>query len=219
MEFPHVVLEPWRRLSCLAWSPSVQLVRLPLAVVCWQYTSGIVLKDCIVCLEEFTWYPWSLLFCGAQTAQRSEVAAAFSFGSCSSCPAPGRKYHHFAARYPLSQSHCCAVVLSYIHREVKKPATSYFYINLLDFLEFVGWFSLQMLVEPGRISWRFFPNVHRLCWPPEVQLLSNLSHRCTGQPSVQLTGRSVFTSSVRFIKGRMYINSSFSRYFLWFNSS
>lgn len=41
----------------------------------------------------------------------------------------------------------------------------------------------------------------------------------TGQPSVQLAGRSVFTRSVRFSKGRMYINSSFSRYLLCLSSS
>lgn len=95
-------LEPWSALSCLTHSLSVQLVRLPLARVCRQHTGGIVLKNCIVCLGNFTWHPCNLLFYSAQTVQRSGVAAVFLSGSCCSCPA--LKYHPFPAQYLFSQS-------------------------------------------------------------------------------------------------------------------
>lgn len=179
MEFLHVVLEPWRGLSCLTCSPSVQLVRLPLAVVCWQHIGDIVLKDCIVCLEEFTSYPCSSIVHRQHRGQKWLLRSPLGPTAPVQLQLP-----HISACIHFSsvptQSHCHGVVLSYILRYVKKLTTSYFYINHIVFLKFVGWFSLQMLVEPSRIWWRLFPSVHRLCWPPEAQMLSNQLHK-TGQ--------------------------------------
>lgn len=81
-----------------------QLVRLPLAAACQDAFSSdntqavfLFFYSCVVCLEEFIWYPWSLSFCSEQAAQKSETTAVFSFGSCCSCSAPACSYPHFPA--------------------------------------------------------------------------------------------------------------------------
>lgn len=155
-------------------------MRLPLAVVCWQHIGDIVLKDCIVCLEEFTSYPCSSIVHRQHRGQKWLLHSPLVLLLLSSSSSHIFQLAYISAQYPLSQSHCHGVVLSYILRYVKKLTTSYFYINHIVFLKFVGWFSLQMLVEPSRIWWRLFPSVHRLCWPPEAQMLSNQLHK-TGQ--------------------------------------
>lgn len=166
--------------------------------------------------------PMKLLFCSKQTAQRSEAAAVFSFGSplSSSSQVPS-----LSGSVP-SQSRCCGVVLSYVHGEVNKN-TFFFSLGFWGFLIITVLLILSLLsrhLNPGRDleedveeggssfftsvfcvfkqlwsdsarrCWRsqsgfhggFSHNVHRLCWPPEAQLLSDIHTNIQGNPTWSL---------------------------------
>lgn len=112
--------------------------------------------------------------------------------------------------HSVSQSHCHGVVLSCIHGYVKKPH------NFLFLHPSSCIFKICGLIQPADVGGarQDFMEVSIQCAQTLLASTGSAALKPGAQDSVQLTGRSVFTTSVRFVKGRMHINSSFSKYLL-----